>query len=215
VEAEPDIAPAVFGAHIGLARRYAELLAGPGVRRGLIGPREPDRLWSRHLLNCAVLGELVPTGVRVVDVGSGAGLPGIPLVLARPDLRLELVEPLLRRSTFLTEVLGELGLAGCRVVRARAEDAVDAVGGADVVTARAVAPLARLAGWTAPLLRPGGTLLALKGASAAAEVQRDRVAVRVAGIVDVTVRTIGAEWDEPVTVVVGRRSDRPGRPRNR
>jgi len=208
-EDEPSLACRVFGDRIALARRYVELLAGPGVQRGLIGPREAGRLWTRHVLNSAALAELTPTGVRVVDIGSGAGLPGIPLALVRPDLQVDLVEPLLRRSTFLAEVVAELGLDRCRVVRARAEDAVGEVGGANVVTARAVAPLGKLARWAAPLLREGGELLALKGSSAIDEVERDRSEVRRAGIEDLTVVRIGADLADAATVVVrGRRTAR-------
>jgi 16S rRNA (guanine527-N7)-methyltransferase len=215
---EPPAAAALFGDRIDLARRYVELLAGPGIERGLIGPREAGRLWDRHLLNCAVLGALLPAGARVVDIGSGAGLPGIPLALARPDCRIDLVEPLLRRSTFLDEVVADLALTGCRVIRARAEDAIDAAGGADVVTARAVAPLAKLARWAAPLLRPGGMMLILKGASAADEVARDGAAARAVGLVDLSVLSVGGEVvEEPATVVsarlAGGRRARPSGPR--
>jgi 16S rRNA (guanine527-N7)-methyltransferase len=207
LETEPAAAATVFGDGLDRARRYAELLAGLGIERGLIGPREADRLWSRHLLNCAVLAELVPAGSRVVDIGSGAGLPGIPLALARPDLHIDLVEPLLRRSTFLAEVVADLGLTRCRVIRVRAEDGAPQVGGADVATARAVAPLAKLAIWAAPLLRPGGMLLALKGSSAAGELARDEVAVRTAGIVDLSIRTVGADViGQGSVVITGRRA---------
>ncbi len=215
---EPPAAAALFGDRIDLARRYVELLAGPGIERGLIGPREAGRLWDRHLLNCAVLGALLPAGARVVDIGSGAGLPGIPLALARPDCRIDLVEPLLRRSTFLDEVVADLALTGCRVIRARAEDAIDAAGGADVVTARAVAPLAKLARWAAPLLRPGGMMLILKGASAADEVARDGAAARAPGLGDLSLLSGGGEGvEEPATVVsarlAGGRRARPSGPR--
>lgn len=206
LEHEPPAVAAVFGERVDLARRYARMLAGPGVERGLIGPREAGRLWTRHLLNCAVLAELIPEGARVVDIGSGAGLPGIPLALVRQDIQVDLVEPLLRRSVFLTETIAELGLSGCRVVRLRSEDAVPEVAGADVVTARAVAPLARLARWTAPLLRPGGLLLAIKGSSAGEEVYRDRAAASETGIMDLTIRSVGGGvLAEPTTVVTGRR----------
>ena len=115
-------AAAVFGDRLDLARRYAELLAGPAVERGLIGPREVDRIWDRHILNSAAVAELIEPGARVVDIGSGAGLPGLPIAIARPDLRVALVEPMLRRIEFLTEAVAELGLA-VEVVRGRAEDA--------------------------------------------------------------------------------------------
>lgn len=152
---------------------YAAILAGPGVERGLIGPREVSRLWPRHLANCAVVAEEagteLPQGAHVADVGSGAGLPGLVWALVRPDLRVTLVEPLLRRATFLTEVVDHLGLSTRVVVeRTRAEDCR---GSFDVVTARAVARLHQLVGWTLPLTRVGGTLVALKGAGAAAEVE--------------------------------------------
>lgn len=197
-------ASTLFGDRLPLARRYAEHLATTAVERGLVGPREASRVWERHVLNCAVVGELVETGARVVDIGSGAGLPGIPLALARPDLRIVLVEPLARRVEWLAEVLGELDL-DVAVERGRAEETVvrRRWEGADVVTARAVAPLARLAGWALPLLRPGGRLLALKGASAAEEVARDATAVRRAGGGrPAAVRCGVGVVDPPTTVVV-------------
>jgi 16S rRNA (guanine527-N7)-methyltransferase len=202
IEAEPVVAQQLFGDGLSAVRCYADALASAGVHRGLIGPREAGRLWSRHLLNCAVLAPLLPAGCRVVDIGSGAGLPGIPLAIARPDCRFDLLEPLERRCAFLTEVVTDLGLQNCRVVRGRAEQLVAACGGADVVTARAVAPLARLAGWSAPLLRPGGELLALKGSTAADEVQRDAAAVAAAGLTSVAVLEIGVGIVDPATLVV-------------
>ena len=148
-----------------------ELLADAGVKRGLIGPREVPRLWERHLLNCAVLSEVVPEGVTVCDVGSGAGLPGIPLALVRPDLKITLLEPLLRRTNFLQEVVELLGLDHVTVVRGRAEEVLGKLPPVHVVTARAVAPLDRLAGWGVPLLRPYGEMLALKGDTAEEELE--------------------------------------------
>ena len=147
------------------------LLATDGVVRGLIGPREVPRLWERHLVNCALLGLGVPRGVTVADVGSGAGLPGLVLAIGRPDLRVTLVEPLLRRTTFLTEAVEHLALANVEVVRDRAE-ALHGQRSFDVVTSRAVAPLDRLARWCLPLVVPGGRMLAMKGSSAADEVAR-------------------------------------------
>lgn len=180
--------------------RYAEILAGDGVVRGLIGPRETSRLWSRHLANCAVLEELVPHTAQVADVGSGAGLPGLPLALVRPDLHVVLVEPLLRRATFLTEAVVELGLVDrVEVLRGRAEEQRLAV---DVVTARAVAPLAKLAGWTLPLARVGGTLLALKGDGAAEEVAASLAALERLGGGQVKVLTCGTGVVDPPTTVV-------------
>lgn len=174
---------------------YHDLLQGPGIDRGLIGPREADRLWERHLLNCAVVADpdlgLIPPQATVADVGSGAGLPGLVWAIARPDITCVLVEPLLRRATFLTEAVAALGLGDrARVERGRAEDLVrSGWQPVSVVTARAVAPLPKLMSWTMPLLAPGGTLVALKGASAeeeivAAGVARARVVRCGEGVVD-------------------------------
>ncbi|HET9945214.1 MAG TPA: 16S rRNA (guanine(527)-N(7))-methyltransferase RsmG [Actinomycetes bacterium] len=176
-----------------LAERYAELLATDGVVRGLIGPREAPRLWERHLLNCAVLGELVPESASVADVGSGAGLPGVVLAIARPDLRVTLVEPLLRRTRFLDETVEELGLqAQVEVVRGRAEE-LAGTRTFDVVTARAVAPLERLARWCLPLVDPDGELVAMKGASAGAEVEAARRALTALGCADPVLAELGVE----------------------
>lgn len=164
----PPAAVRAFGAALPLAEHYARLLVGPGIERGLLGPREAVRVWDRHLVNCALLSPHVPEGSRVVDIGSGAGLPGVVLALMRPDLHVTLVEPLLRRSTYLGEVVEELRLERVDVVRARAED-LPAPHAADVVTARAVAHLATLVRLATPLLAPRGTLLALKGSQASAE----------------------------------------------
>lgn len=160
----PEAARTVFGERVELAERFAELLQEHGIRRGLIGPRELDRLWERHLLNSAVIAELLPPQSRVVDVGSGAGLPGIPLAIARPDLTLTLLEPMARRVTWLQEVITELALT-VEVVRGRAEEGPvrERLADQDVVTARAVAPMERLAKWSLPLLRQDGLLLAMKG----------------------------------------------------
>jgi 16S rRNA (guanine527-N7)-methyltransferase len=216
---ETDVAAAVaveslFGDRLPLARRFAEHLATSGVDRGLIGPREASRVWARHVVNCAVVAELVPTGAKMVDVGSGAGLPGIPLALARPDLRIVLVEPLARRVAWLHEVIADLGVA-VEVERGRAEDNVvrRRWEGADVVTARAVASLDRLAGWCLPLLRPGGLMLAVKGASAADEVARDAAAVRSLGGGSPRIELCGAGIiDPPSTVVVVERERGAGHP---
>jgi 16S rRNA (guanine527-N7)-methyltransferase len=203
----PDAAHRVFGGRVELAERYAAVLAGAGVERGLIGPREVDRIWDRHVLNSAALGELMTAGERVVDIGSGAGLPGIPLSLARPDVDVTLVEPLLRRSEFLREVVAELGLA-VTVIRGRAEDpaVMTQAGGADVVTSRAVAPLDKLVSWSLPLLRVGGRMLALKGQRAPAEVAEHRRVMTAIGARDVRVVECGADYlNPPVTVVEARR----------
>jgi 16S rRNA (guanine527-N7)-methyltransferase len=200
----PDEVEVVFPEAADLAVRYVELLATTGVEWGLIGPRETERLWERHVFNSAAVADLVPEGVHVVDVGSGAGLPGIPLALRRPDLRVTLLEPLLRRATFLTQAVETLELTDrVRVVRARAEDHAEAY---DAVVSRALAPLPRLLGWCLPLLARGGSVLALKGRTAqeelsgnAAELSRQRLDAEV-----VSVRAY-AEAD-PATVVRVRRS---------
>lgn len=203
-ESEPPAAAAVvFGNRLELARRYYTALAGAGVERGLIGPREVPRLWDRHILNCAVIGELIPQGATVVDVGSGAGLPGIPLAIARPDLRITLVEPLLRRTVFLAEFIEAAGL-DITVVRGRAEQAgvKKEAGGADVVTSRAVAPLARLAGWSMPLIHDHGRMLALKGISAIEELERDRADLTKAGAGHAEVLECGVGVLETPTMVI-------------
>lgn len=196
-------ATVVFGERLPQALRYAELLRDTGVSHGLIGPREGARLWERHLLNCAVLSELIEPDARVLDLGSGAGLPGIPLALARPDLELVLLEPMARRVAWLEQTVDDLGLT-VTVVRGRAEDRQIQREwcGADVVTARAVAPLHRLAGWALPLVRPGGRLLAMKGESAVMEADRDRALVRRFGGAPPLVVQCGAEHVDPPTTVV-------------
>ena len=194
----PPEARAVFGPAVDAAIEYARLLATEGTVRGMIGPRELPRLWERHLLNSAAIASLVPAGARVVDVGSGAGLPGIPLALARPDLTVTLLEPLARRVAFLTECVDRLGLERVTVVRGRAEEGPvrRELGGADVVTARAVAPLDKLAGWCLPLLRSGGLLLAMKGSTAAEE-------LAAAGSLPGAARALVTQaGDPPATVIV-------------
>ncbi len=198
---EDGAAIAVFGERVETARRYAELLGTSAVERGLIGPREVPRLWSRHILNSAVVVELVSPGLRVIDVGSGAGLPGIAMAIARPDLEVTLVEPLLRRVTWLQEVVSELELSSVRVLRGRAEELTGRVE-ADVVTARAVAPLGVLAGWCLPLLRAGGLLLAVKGRNAPEEVSAASDALHRLGATRWSVRHCGeAVLTEATTVV--------------
>jgi 16S rRNA (guanine527-N7)-methyltransferase len=174
------IALEVFHSNSKDIETYTEILCGRAIDRGLLGPREADRVWDRHILNSAALAELIPDGSSVVDVGSGAGLPGIPLAILRPDLAITLLEPLLRRSTFLTEVVGELGLGGrVAVVRERAEDHE---GRYEVVVARAVAPLDGLIRWCDSLRRPGGVLLALKGDNAEADMAQAAKALRSRGL---------------------------------
>jgi 16S rRNA (guanine527-N7)-methyltransferase len=212
----PEAAAAIFGAAAEAAARYVAMLAGDGVVRGLIGPREVPRLWDRHVLNSVALAEAVPAGARVVDVGSGAGLPGIPLGLARPDLTLTLVEPMARRVEFLTDVVTALGVPW-RIVRGRAEErsVVRAVGPVDVVTARAVAPLPRLVGWCRGLLAPGTQLIALVGARAAAEVPDLVPELEAAGMRDVHTRAVGVDLGAAATtVVVMTRGGTPRSPRS-
>lgn len=182
----------MFGGALPLAERYASLLTGPGVERGLVGPAEAGRLWNRHILNCAAVAELIPRRCTLIDLGSGAGLPGIVLAMLRPEADVTLVEPMARRVAFLTECVEQLGLDRARVVRGRAEDLAGEIA-ADVVTARAVAPLSRLAGWAVGLCRPGGTVLAIKGESAEREVAESAVLMRRLGITDVAVLRLGSD----------------------
>ncbi|MDX2527760.1 16S rRNA (guanine(527)-N(7))-methyltransferase RsmG [Streptomyces europaeiscabiei] len=198
----PEQARDVFGDRYADAVRYAELLAEAGVQRGLIGPREVPRLWERHLLNCAVLSEVVPEGVTVCDVGSGAGLPGIPLALVREDLKITLLEPLLRRTNFLAEVVELLGLDHVTVIRGRAEEVLGTLQPVHVVTARAVAPLDRLAAWGIPLLRPYGEMLALKGDTAEEELKSAASALSKLGAVETSVLHVGEGVVDPLSTVV-------------
>jgi 16S rRNA (guanine527-N7)-methyltransferase len=203
----PAAAARVFGDRLEAARVYADRLVGAGVERGLIGPREAERLWERHLLNSAAVGELVPDQATVVDVGSGAGLPGIPLALARPDVRVTLLEAMLRRTEFLREVIDEIGL-DVEIVRGRAEERSvrERVGQVDAAVSRAVAPLDKLTRWCLPLLRPGGELLAIKGERATDEVAQHRRVMASLGAIDARVVQCGVEYlDPPATVVVARR----------
>ena len=215
--AAPLGAAGVFGDRMTQAVRFAAVLADTGVTHGLIGPREVPRLWERHLLNCAVISDAFPDRARVVDVGSGAGLPGIALAIARPDLDIHLVEPMLRRTDWLTDTLDELALGSVTVHRARAEDLVGELR-APWVTARAVARLDTLAQWCVPLLEPGGTLVAMKGRSARDELDKARRALERLGLLDATVTEHGtAILDEPVLTmdlrfdVRGRRAGQTGK----
>lgn len=201
--AASDAAAELFGDRLDIARRYADLLAGPGVERGLIGPREVERIWERHILNSAVVAELIEPSARVIDVGSGAGLPGLPLAIARPDLSVTLLEPMLRRTEFLTEAVEDLGLT-VAVVRGRAEEpgVRAAIGGADVVVSRAVADMEKLARWCLPLARPGGRMLALKGDRAEAELAEHRLTLNRLGVVEAEVVRCGTGHLSPPTTVV-------------
>ncbi len=193
----PPVAAGVFHDQLDAVVRYADILATAGVERGMIGPREVPRLWDRHLLNSGVVLPRLPEGASVADVGSGAGLPGLVWAIGRPDLQVTLVEPLLRRTTFLEEVVADLALVNVRVLRARAEDVDETF---DVVTARAVAALEKLAKWCMPLVRDGGVLLALKGQSAADEVKDAKRTLGRLGASGTVIRTYG-DLEVPTTVV--------------
>lgn len=199
----PPAAHVVFGDRMDLACRYAELLTGPAVERGLIGPREVDRIWERHILNCAVAAELLVGGESVVDIGSGAGLPGIPIGIARPDVSVLLLEPMLRRTAFLEAAVQTLGL-DVEVVRGRAEDEGirTLVGGADAVVSRAVSSLDKLARWSFPLLRPGGRMIALKGERAEDELIESRAVLVGLGAKELRVVKCGEGRVNPLTTVV-------------
>jgi 16S rRNA (guanine527-N7)-methyltransferase len=216
--ASPGPAPAaareVFGPAFPLAQRYADLLADPGIVRGLIGPREADRLWERHLLNCAQVADLIPRPSALIDIGSGAGLPGLILAMMLTDVRVTLIEPMARRVAFLEECVTDLELANVTIVRARAEDLAGQYA-ADVVTARAVAPLDRLAGLAVPLVRPGGTVLALKGERASQEADAAAPVLRRLGVSEVTVLQAGTGRDCPATTVVAMITHGRGRPGSR
>lgn len=189
----------VFGPQIQAISRYVDILGTRGIERGLIGPREGDRLWDRHVLNSVALAELLPESATVVDVGSGAGLPGIPLALLRPDLRVDLLEPLLRRATFLSETVAELGIGDrVEVVRARAEDHHQRY---DAVVSRALAPLPRLLSWCEPLRAEGGILLALKGQTAADELADAERELRRLGLVGEVLVVRAHPLADPTTVL--------------
>ena len=191
----------MFGPALGIAQRYAELLAGPGVERGLIGPRETARLWDRHLINCAAVAELVPPASLLIDLGSGAGLPGVVLAMLLPDSEVVLLEPLARRAAFLEECVRTLGLGNAAVRRGRAEETAGQLA-ADVVTARAVAPMDRLAPLALGLVRPGGLVLAIKGAAAAEELAQAEPVLHRLGVQDAAVVEAGrGKVCPPPTVV--------------
>ncbi|WP_446666550.1 16S rRNA (guanine(527)-N(7))-methyltransferase RsmG [Flexivirga sp. B27] len=197
----PAAAREIFGDRLPVAISYAEVLSGSGVIRGLIGPREAPRLWERHILNCAVITELIEPESSVIDVGSGAGLPGLTIAIRRPDLSVTLVEPLLRRVRWLDEVIDELELTNVTVVRGRAEALWDELPPADVVTSRAVSALETLAIWSMPLVRPGGWWLPMKGASVGEEIDQSRALLHRAGVTDIDVVECGVGvLDEPTTV---------------
>ena len=196
-----EAAQKVFGDHLPVAQRYVQHLATSGIERGLIGPREVPRLWERHVLNCAVVQELIEQGATVADVGSGAGLPGLCLAIARPDLSLTLIEPLERRIIWLTEVVEDLGLENVDIMRSRAEQAVGYVE-ADYVTARAVSALVGLLDITLPILRGTGQLLALKGRTATEEITKAKKKLNKYGARKTEILLAGENLlEEPTTVV--------------
>jgi 16S rRNA (guanine527-N7)-methyltransferase len=214
VQPTPPLAAEIFGPALETAERYAALLAGPAVQRGLLGPGEAARLWDRHLINCAVVAELVPSPSSLIDLGSGPGLPGIVFAMLLPEVSVTLLEPMARRVTFLQECVAELGLANAEVVRGRAEDMAGQLT-ADVVASRAVAPMDKLAGLAMGLVKPGGLVLAIKGASAEDEVSRARSELRRLGASDVEVLQAGNGKVDPAATVVrftaGQLRGRPGR----
>jgi 16S rRNA (guanine527-N7)-methyltransferase len=214
----PPGAAAVFGDAMPAAERYAWLLAGPGVERGLVGPAEAERVWDRHLMNCAAVVELVPPDCTVADIGSGAGLPGLVVAMLRPRASVTLVESMARRAAFLEECRSGLKLANVQIVRGRAEELAGQLA-VDVVTARAVAPLDRLAGLCLGLLRPGGLALAIKGASAELELTRARPALSRLGVRDARVVDVGGAGGAATARVVlfsaPRRRPGAGRPQQR
>ncbi len=199
-ESEPAVAKQVFGERIDLARLYFNALVRDSDELGLLGPREMPRLWTRHILNSAVVAELLNSGETVADVGSGAGLPGIPLAIVMPDVKFTLIEPMERRAAWLQQVVDELGLKNVEVIRARAED----VHGKrfDVVTARALSAMPKLLRLTVPLAWAGGRILALKGGKAAEEIQEARPLMKKLGIASFELLTTGATLlAEPTSVV--------------
>ena len=199
-EAEPESAKAIFGPQIDKARAFAEKLANDSDDLGLLGPRELDKLWSRHILNSAVVAETVQPGDHVADVGSGAGLPGIPMAIAMPEAHFVLIEPMERRSNWMLEVIEELGLTNAEVRRARAEEVTDLK--FDIVTARAVAALDKLLRLCVPLLKPGGSLVALKGSKAADEIEAAKKLQKKLGIASFEIQICGEKFlAEPTSVV--------------
>lgn len=206
----PEAARRIFGPVLPVARAYADLLVGAGVERGLIGPGEAARIWPRHLLNCAVVAELVPASCRLADLGSGAGLPGLVLAMMRPRADVILVEPTARRTAFLLECVSELGLGNVEVKRGRAEEYAGQIE-ADVVIARAVAELRQLAGLAAGLARPGGLVLAMKGQAAGRELSEAGPVLKRLGVTEAEVVQVGggaADLDGGSATVVRFRTGR-------
>lgn len=199
-ELEPQVAADIFGDRLPLARAYAAALVRDSDLLGLLGPREMPKLWTRHVLNSAVVAELVPPGKTVADVGSGAGLPGIPMAIAQPDAHFTLIEPMERRSDWLRQITAEIGLTNVTVLRARAEEVGEAF---DLVTARAVSALPKLLRLTVPITNHGGKVLALKGSKAAEEIEEAKKLAKKLKIAGFEVVHTGKEFlAEPTLVVV-------------
>jgi 16S rRNA (guanine527-N7)-methyltransferase len=198
-EIEPDAAAAIFGDRIGQARGYFKALVRDGDLLGLLGPREMPKLWTRHILNSAVVAELVPSGATVADVGSGAGLPGIPMALAQPNAHFTLIEPMERRSDWLKLMVEELGLANVTVKRARAEEVGDVF---DIVTARAVSALPKLLKMCVPLTKNGGEIIALKGSKAGEEIEESKKLQKKLKIESFEIVKVGVEFLTDPTLVV-------------
>ncbi len=199
-ETEPAVAGEIFGANIGKARIYFNALVRDSDELGLLGPREMPKLWSRHILNSAVVAELVPAGKTCADVGSGAGLPGIPMAIAQPDAEFILIEPMERRSNWLKKMVDEIGLTNVRVIRARAEEVGEVF---DIVTARAVSALPKLLRMTVPLTRDGGEIIALKGSKAGEEIDESKKLTKKLKIKSFEIVQVGtAHLAEPTTVVL-------------
>ena len=199
-ESEPTEAALIFGEYIAQGRGYAAALIRDGETLGLLGPREMPKLWTRHILNSAVVAELLVPGQKVADVGSGAGLPGIPLAIVCPDVQFVLIEPMERRALWLASIVEELGLKNVRVIRARAEEVTE--NDFDVVTARAVSALPKLLRITVPLARAGGQVLALKGSKAADEIEASKPLVKKLKLADFAILSTGeGRLAEPTTVV--------------
>ncbi|MGB3827703.1 MAG: 16S rRNA (guanine(527)-N(7))-methyltransferase RsmG [Ornithinimicrobium sp.] len=197
----PRLAAEMFGERLPLAVRYADLLVSTGIEHGLVGPREAPKIWDRHIINCAMMESLLPHRARLIDIGSGAGLPGLVLAIARPDLRISLIEPLARRTDWLLRAIDEIGLPHVTVHRARAEE-MGALIQAPVVTARAVAKLDQLVAWSWPLMPMGGRLLALKGQTAAEELRGAMSKMEQHGVSHTAVHSLGADvLEQPVRVV--------------
>jgi 16S rRNA (guanine527-N7)-methyltransferase len=198
-ELEPAAAELIFGDQIGKARLYFDALVRDGDLLGLLGPREMPKLWTRHILNSAVVAELVAPGQTVADVGSGAGLPGIPMALAQPQAQFTLIEPMERRSDWLKRVVQDLELTNVRVHRARAEEIAEVF---DVVTARAVSALPNLLRMCVPMTKHGGEVIALKGSKAADEIQDAKKLQKKLGIASFEIVRLGGEFLTDPTLVV-------------